>query len=109
MKSISICIIKTMGLADFTVLPYHNNIPTLGEWGWCLGMRKEVVSNDTLKTKVMEIELPPPPTKYLNRDAIISMVNFGKGVLEKKDKLKVNTVLDPILVKYYKKGTWDVY
>ena len=98
-----------MGLADFTVLPYHNNIPTLGEWGWCLGMRKEVVSNDTLKTKVMEIELPPPPTKYLNRDAIISMVNFGKGVLEKKDKLKVNTVLDPILVKYYKKGTWDVY
>ena len=48
-------------------------------------------------------------TKFLNRDAIISMVHFGKGVLEKKEKVKVNTVLDPILVKYYKKGAWDVY
>jgi len=98
-----------MESADFTVLPYHNNIPTLGEWGWCLGMRKEVVSNDTLKKKVTEIELPPPPTKFLNNDAIISMVNFGKGVLGKKGKVKVNTILDPIIVKYYKKGAWDVY
>jgi spermidine synthase len=72
-------------------------------------MRKEVVSNDMLKSKVMEIELPPPPTKFLNRDAIISMVHFGKGILEKKDKVKVNSILDPIIVKYYKKGAWDVY
>ncbi|MCR4290943.1 MAG: polyamine aminopropyltransferase, partial [Candidatus Scalindua sp.] len=104
-----VCIIKTMESADFTVLPYHNNIPTLGEWGWCLGMKKEVVSADMLKEKVMGIELPPPPTKFLNRDAIISMVHFGKGVLEIKEKVKVNTILDPILVKYYKKGAWDVY
>jgi len=48
-------------------------------------------------------------TKSLNRDAIIAMVHFGKGILERKDKLKVNTVLDPILVKYYKKSAWDIY
>jgi len=98
-----------MESADFTVLPYHNNIPTLGEWGWCLGMRKEVTTNDMLKKKVMGIETPLPPTKFLNKDAIISMVHFGKGILEKKDKVKVNSILDPILVKYYKKGAWDVY
>ncbi len=62
-------------------------------------MKNEVASNDTLKTKVMEIEMPPPPTKFLNRAAIISMVHFGKGVLERKEKVKVNTILDPILVK----------
>jgi len=72
-------------------------------------MRKEVVSNDTLKKKVTEVELPPPPTRFLNKDAIVSMVNFGKGVLEKKENVKVNTILDPIIVKYYKKGAWDVY
>ena len=99
------CIITS----ELTGLPCHNNIPTLGEWGWCLGIRKDVVSNDKLKAKVSEIELPPPPTKFLNRDAIISMVHFGKGVLGKKEKVKVNTILDPILVKYYKKGAWDVY
>ncbi len=98
-----------MESAGFTVLPYHNNIPTLGEWGWCMGMRKEVVSDDMLKAKVMKIELPQSTTKFLNKDAIISMVHFGKGVLEKKEKVKVNTILEPILVKYYKKGAWDVY
>ncbi|MBC8548068.1 MAG: hypothetical protein H8D23_00315 [Candidatus Brocadiales bacterium] len=68
------------------------------------------MTNDKLKAKIMGIELPPPPhTKFLNRDAIISIVHFGKGVLEKKEKVKVNTILDPILVKYYKKGAWDVY
>lgn len=35
--------------------------------------------------------------------------NVLQRVLEKKEKVKVNTVLDPILVKYYKKGAWDVY
>ncbi len=62
------------------------------------------MTKNMLKEKVTEIELPPPPTKFMNRDAIISMVHFSKGVLEKKKKVKVNTVLDPILVKYYKKG-----
>ncbi len=103
------CIVKTMESADYTVLPYHNNIPTLGEWGWCLGMKNDVVPKDMLKKKITEIELPPLPTRFLNKEAIISMVNFGKGVLERKDKLKINSILDPILVKYYKKGAWDVY
>ncbi len=49
------------------------------------------------------------PTKFLNKDAIISMVHFGKGVLDKKDKIEINSVLNPVLVKYYKKGAWDVY
>ncbi len=59
MKSISVFIITTMGLSGFAALPYHNNILTLGEWGWCLGMKKEVVSKDILKAKVMDIDLPP--------------------------------------------------
>lgn len=52
---------------------------------------------------------PDFSTKFLNKDAIISIVHFGKGVLEKEEKVKPNTVLDPTLVKYYKKGAWDVY
>ncbi len=103
------CITKTMENAGFTVLPYHNHIPTLGEWGWCLGMKDDVITLDALKDRALNLDFSKIPTKYLNSEAMISMVHFGKGILDKKDKVEVNTVLDPILVKYYQKGQWDVY
>jgi spermidine synthase len=103
------CIIKTMEAAGFTVLPYHNGIPTLGEWGWCLGVRKEEATYDTLKSNVTNIDISHISTRFLNNDAIISMVHFGKGTLDEKDNVKVNTILDPVLARYYKKGAWDVY
>ncbi|MGR3179437.1 MAG: polyamine aminopropyltransferase [Candidatus Anammoxibacter sp.] len=104
-----VCIIKTMEAAGFTVLPYHNHIPTLGEWGWCLGMKKEVTDYAKLKAKIMELDFNHISTKSLNRDAMISMIHFGKGILDIKDSIKVNTILDPVLASYYRKGAWDVY
>lgn len=104
-----VCIISTMESAGFTVLPYHNNIPTLGEWGWSLGMKEEVITFDLLKSKVMKIDLTNIPTQFLNSEAIISMIHFGKGILNKKDGIKINTILDPVIVKYYKTGDWAVY
>ena len=103
------CIIKSMESAGFAVLPYHNQIPSLGEWGWCLGMKDNVTTFQELKRKIAQIDLSKIPTKFLNRDAVISMINFGKGVIDIKEDVKVNTVLDPVLVEYYRKGSWDVY
>ncbi len=103
-----VCILKTMESAGMSVLPYHNQIPTLGEWGWCMGMRKDVVTNERLKKELLKIDLTIPTT-FLNKDAIVSMVHFGKGVLDKEEDIEVNTILNPVLVKYYKKGSWDVY
>lgn len=104
-----ICIIRTMESAGFTALPYHNNIPTLGEWGWCLGMREETIPFDMLKSKVMEINMENVPTHFLNNEAILSMVHFGKGILNNKETVRINTLLNPVLVEYYKKGAWAVY
>ncbi len=104
-----VCIIKTMESAGFTVQPYHNNIPTLGEWGWCLGMKKKSITQKVLKSSVEKIDLINIPTHFLNNEAIISMTHFGKGILSKKADVEINTILNPLLVKYYKKGAWAVY
>lgn len=103
------CIIKSMESAGFTVVPYHNQIPSLGEWGWCLGMKKEVTTANELKSRLAEINLTNIPTKFINKEAMISMINFGKGIIDLDDKVKINTVLNPVLVEYYRKGAWDVY
>lgn len=106
-----LCILKTMRAAGFSVLPYHNQIPTMGEWGWIIGVDRREVEEETLKSRVMEIDFSNIDTRYLNRDAVISMVHFGKGVIEKDalDEIRVNADINPVLYRYYLSGTWGVY
>lgn len=105
------CIVKTMAAAGFAVLPYHNHVPTLGDWGWCLGVRHTSASpqGHGLKARAERLDFSRINTKFLNSDGMISMINFGKGVLDADDNVNVNTILKPVLAEYYKKGQWDVY
>ncbi len=105
------CILKTVESAGFSVLPYHNQIPTMGEWGWVLGARGEDTSPQTLKKRIMAQTYSQVDTRFLNQDATIAMVHFGKGVLDADllEKIHVNTERNPVLHQYYLKGTWGVY
>jgi hypothetical protein len=42
---------------------------------------------------------------------MISMAHFGKGILEDPDadKIKINTESNPVLMRYYRSGSWGVY
>ena len=50
-----VCIQKTMAEAGFSVLPYHNHVPTLGEWGFVLGVDVELLEAAALKETVQEL------------------------------------------------------
>ena len=105
------CIIKTMVEAGFSVLPYHNQIPTMGEWGWVLAVAEGEMSPPQLKHRLLQRPLPPIPTKFLNDDVIVAMVHFGKGILEPEvmAQIKTNTELSPVLHRYYWEGNWTIY
>ena len=105
------CIIKTLQAAGFTTMPYHNPIPTMGEWGWVLAVRNDESDEETLKKRVLDLDLDRPDTRFLNSDAMISMAHFGKGVLDKDkmDAIRPNTQFNPVLHQYYLSGAWAVY
>ncbi len=105
------CLIKTVRSAGFSVLPYHNQVPTMGEWGWVLGIDSLYMKEDKLKAIAGKLEFKDIETRFINRDAMISMIYFGKGVLDKKSfgKTEVNTELNPVLFRYYLRGTWGMY
>ena len=104
-----ICIKKTMEIAGFSVLPFQNSVPSMGQWGWQLGIRKKVMSSDLLKQKLMTYKLPNIETRFYNQDAMISMMHFGKGLFEKEDDIKPNTQFNHNILKYYRQGSWDLY
>jgi spermidine synthase len=101
-------ILKTMEQAGFTTLPYHNQIPTLGEWGWVLGIKSGLISPEKLHARAMELRFGEISTRFINHDALISMIHFGKGVFELKDSVRINTRFNPVLVKYYQQGLWQL-
>ena len=101
---------KTVEAAGFSVLPYHNQIPTMGEWGWVLGAREGDFSREILKQRVLTFDFEGLNTRFFNTGAMISMAHFGKGILEGPDvdKIKINTESNPVLMRYYGSGTWGV-
>ncbi len=106
-----LCILKTMEKAGFSVVPYHNQIPTMGEWGWVLGTDSERIDGERLKEILVGADYSDIQTRFLNRDAVVSMIHFGKGVMDEETMLGIesNTELGPVLYRYYSRGSWGVY
>lgn len=110
-KDAFLCIIKTIRNAGFTAVPYHNQIPTMGEWGWVIGVKKEEIKEKLLKKLLTEIDFTDINTRFINKDAMISMIHFGKGIFEQDymKKIKINKKLTPALYNYYLSGSWGMY
>lgn len=110
-KKAFLCILATVKKAGFSTLPFHNPIPTMGEWGWVMGARAEDLDTDRMKEILMAAQFENIETRYINQDAMISMLHFGKGVFDGKNSLdiQINTEFHPVLYNYYLSGSWGVY
>lgn len=106
-----LCLNKTIRAAGFSVLPLHNQIPTMGEWGWVIGVRSSEASEPELKRRLMTLDLDSVPAKFISNEAVISMSHFGRDVFDPKllAEIEVNTQFKPIILDYYKEGSWGVY
>ncbi|MCP4629332.1 MAG: polyamine aminopropyltransferase [bacterium] len=105
------CIQKTIRASGFSVLAYHNQVPTMGEWGWALGIKEEDQDRATLKRRALLLDFKGLDLRFLNHDAMIAMTHFGKGALDKKgiSEIRVNREIEPVLHQYYRAGTWGVF
>ncbi len=104
-----LCIKKTMQEAGFSTLPYQNSVPSMGQWGWLLGVRKKTMSAERLKQKIIAQKLPGIETRFFDQNAMISMAYFGKGLFEKEAEIEHNTQFNHNILKYYRQGSWDLY
>ena len=102
------CIEETMSSAGLTCLPLHNQILTMGQWGWVVGVKNQDHKN--LKERLKALKFENIETAWINPEGMLHMISFGKKIfLDKNDSIIINTIGDPVLYKYYLKGNWDVY
>ncbi len=113
------CIDKTMQAAGFETLPMHNQVLTMGEWGWVVG--NKTLKSDELKKAMQSLQIKNVETKWLNHDAMLQITSFGKkwksnqnneeneDENEQDNQIEVNTIHNPVLYRYYHDGNWYVY
>ena len=102
------CIDITLEEAGFTTAPLHNQVVTLGEWGWVLGAKE--VEKEKLKAALQSLRFTDVETRWINHEAMTLITSFGKKVFPDDDKaVEVNRIHNPVLYKYYLNGKWDLY
>jgi spermidine synthase len=103
------CIDKSMQEAGFATVPMHNQVLTLGEWGWVAGAKH--LDSAQFKQSLRSLDFQDIPTKWINQEAMLLMTSFGKNIygIETAKEVEVNKVHHPVLHKYYLDGNWDLY
>ena len=108
-KKAFLCILKTIRKAGFTAVPLHNQIPTMGQWGFILGSVDPELTSESLRIKLENITFRGINTRFMDRSAMRHMVQYGKDFLESYQTIRVSTLANPQIHTYYNSGRWDIY
>jgi len=100
-KETFLCIGKSLAGAGFSCLPYHDNVPSFGEWGWFIAWKSKV-SQESVKKALNSIQAFEVKTGYLTPEIFKASLFFGKGWLTSDSEIMENTLMNPVIVEYYR-------
>lgn len=90
---------NTIGKAGFSAVPLHNQVMTLGEWGWIIGAKKG--SGNEIFQKLDSMSFRGLNTEWINGEAMKMLTRFGKSP-DFSDTVPVNTMSEPVLFEFYR-------
>lgn len=96
---------RTLKSAGFATLPYHDNVPSMGDWGWWLAGDEKWHSEASLRAQMSHAEADSVPLKYLTTEKIAASLVFGAGQLA-TDNQDINTLTSAVVYDYYVAG-WE--
>lgn len=102
-KEAYLCIKNTIEKARFKTLPYHDNVPSFGEWGWILGWNDYAYTQDEIKEKINKLNEFSVESTYLTPDLFRASLAFGKNDLIPK-KEYVSTLMSPTVYTLYEQS-----
>jgi len=98
-----------MQSAGFKTVKLHNQVLSMGEWGWVIGTKSNDIDAQQLKERLQNIAFKDLETKWINTEAMQLMTSFGKEFYKPIDSLEINKIHNPVLYQYYLDGNWDLY
>lgn len=95
-----LCIGRTMEAADLAVIPYHDNVPSFGDWGWWIGGRAVDYNAEALKAALHQVSELPVQTRYLTPELIKSNLHFGRDQLNSLST-EITTIVNSKVFEFY--------
>lgn len=90
------CIAKTVAAAGLATQHYHLDVPSFGDWGFVIGSPRQLPSPPFVERV---------PMRYLSAELAPGLFQFGRDEdARSAGEVAVNTVFNPVLLRYYQKG-----
>jgi spermidine synthase len=105
-KDAYLAIGNTLNAAGFNVLPYRQNIPSFGDWGYYLAWTAKEKPVD-LKKRLSQLKDFSVDTDFITPELLASSFAFGKGELQTKRPC-INTLMEPCLLTAYSDRGWQI-
>jgi spermidine synthase len=104
-KETFLCILRTMEAAGFIAIPYHDNVPSFGDWGWFLAA-KDNISKDAIGRRIEKMQIGVA-TRYITPDVFQKALVFGKDWLSSAYS-DINTLMNPVVLRKYINESWKL-
>ena len=95
-----LCIGRTLRAAGLAAVPYHDSIPSFGEWGWWIGNRDDRRSESQLREAMQNLKPFSVPTRYLTPELVGASLLFGRGQLDTLET-SITTLTRDAVYRYY--------
>jgi spermidine synthase len=105
-KEAFISILNTIKNSDFKVIPYHQNIPSFGDWGYNLAWINDF-SEIKIKKQIQNLSFLKADSKYMTIDVLKASLVFGKNELKSSHQC-INTLMQPCLLDLYQNYSWMI-
>ncbi len=106
-KESFLCIVRTIASAGYSVLPYHENVPSFGDWGWVLAWNADehVLPIEHQVADMQRFAVPEDSLRHITPDRFRAAMTFGKQALVSSSE-DINSLMRPVLLRYYLTESW---
>lgn len=105
-KEAYLCIGRTLQASGFSALPYHDHVPSFGEWGWWIATHPSYLSEKQIFSKLKSVQKLPKVLKYLTPELISANLHFGRKNLNSQET-DITTLSDTAVLRHYQYGWSD--
>lgn len=96
---------RTIESAGFAAVPFHDNVPSMGEWGFWLAGDSRWHSSESLKARFQAVNPSGIPTRYLTQATMRAALAFGANQLA-TNRNDITTLTSSVVYEYYRQG-WE--
>jgi spermidine synthase len=97
---------RTLESVGFKTIPYRQNIPSFGDWGYFLAWN-HATAESVVKARINNIQKFEVETAFITPELMRASLAFGKSELISEENC-INTILFPCLLTQYTDYSWLV-